>query len=33
LVERLLLPQSNSAAMWQSAGLHELRLSQALPQP
>lgn len=33
LVERLLLPQSNSTAIWQSAGLHELRLSQALPQP
>jgi len=33
LVERLLLPQSNSAAVWQSAGLHEMRLSQALPQP
>ena len=30
LVERLLLPHSASAAVWLSAGLHELRLSQAL---
>jgi membrane protein len=33
LVERLLLPQSTSAVVWQSAGLQEMRLSQALPQP
>jgi membrane protein len=32
LVERLLLPQGNSTALWQSVGMHELRLSQALPQ-
>jgi membrane protein len=33
LAERLLLPQSTSAVVWQSAGLQEMRLSQALPQP